>query len=145
MNTRASSSPMLGVPRRLSRRQFLTVAGVAGGALLADQEPLAADSANDDATARRQLVFATRRDAARVYRGERDGAKLANGDEARYADHRASFTKTLPHDELGEVDRSAFTRFVATLQRGQSAEFDHLVRDPQAEIRLNDPQAAYSL
>jgi hypothetical protein len=127
-----------------SRRSFLA-AGIAGGAFLTEQATFAADPAKEDRVSRRQLAFATRRDAARAYLGERDGARLSNGDEARYPDRRASFAKTLPHDDLGEVDRPAFARFVATLHDGQSEQFDQLVRDPQAEVRLNDPQAAYAL
>src|SRR5215468_2179054 len=128
--------------RRVSRRDFL--AGGTGSALVAGRAALAADPPGDSGPARRQLAFATRRDAARSYLGEPDGSTLTNGDEARYADRRASFAKTLPHDKLGEVDRGAFARFVSTLQDGRSDPFDHLVRDPQAEVRLNDPQAAYA-
>lgn len=156
MNHQDCSIPTADVQRKLSRRNFLAIASATATALLAGRETFAADSARDsngvlgsavpfNGGSRRQLAFAARRDAAHAYLGERAGAKRSNGDEARYSDRRASFAKTLPHDELGEVDRNAFAGFVSTLQQGKFEQFDHLVRDPQAEVRLNDPQAAYSL
>jgi len=130
--------------RGVSRRDLLALAAATGTTLLPAYASLATDSQLNGG-GRRRLVFAIRRDAARSYLGERDGSTLTNGDEARYPDRRASFAKTLPHDDLGEVDRTAFAQFVATLRGGQSEQFEHLVRDAQAEVRLNDPQAAYAL
>src|SRR5262249_46910610 len=62
----------------------------------------------------------------------------------RYADRRASFTKSLAHDDDGLVDTRAYAQFVAALERGDPEGFERLARDPQAEVRLNDPQAAYA-
>src|SRR5215470_19586413 len=127
-----SLPPTPDAPHEVSRRGFLAIGGAAGSVLLTGQQAFAAVTSTDDNGPRRQPAFAARRDAARAYLSDRVEANLTNGDEARYADRRASFAKTLPHDELGEVDRAAFARFVSTLQDGRSDPFDHLVRDPQA-------------
>jgi hypothetical protein len=64
-----------------------------------------------------------------------------NGDESLYSDKRASFSKTLPHNDLGEVDPSAFAAFVITLKQGSADDFERLPRAKEAVERLNDPQA----
>jgi hypothetical protein len=43
---------------------------------------------------------------------------------ARYADRRASFAKTLPHDELGEVDQQAYRDWLAILASGDPSRFE---------------------
>ena len=40
-----------------------------------------------------------------------------NGDEERYPDYRVSFGKTLPHNDLGEVDSAAFRALLAEVRR----------------------------
>ena len=39
-----------------------------------------------------------------LFGSRRTPTQETNGDEGRYDDYRASFTKALPHDDLGEVD-----------------------------------------
>ena len=68
----------------------------------------------------------------------------SNGDEARYPDKRASFAKTLPHNDLGEVDAEAFAAFVSVLSSGDPNRFETIPRDRRAEVDLNDPQATYA-
>jgi hypothetical protein len=70
---------------------------------------------------------------------------VTNGDEHRYLDYRASFSKTMPHDELGEVDRDAYQTWLAILASGDSAEFERVPRATGAVERLNNPQATYSI
>ena len=67
-----------------------------------------------------------------------------NGDEDRYPDRRGSFTKTMPHDGLGEVESDAYQQWLAILASGKSAEFAKVPRDPSAVERLNNPQATYA-
>src|SRR5215831_7429063 len=69
----------------------------------------------------------------------------SNGDEDRYADHRASFAKTMPHNDLGEVDPTAYREWLAILASGDSARFADAPRAAEAVERLNNPQAAYSI
>ena len=71
-------------------------------------------------------------------------APAVNGDEERYPDRRASFSKTLPQNDLGEVEPDAYRQWLAILASGDSAQFDRVPRDHQAKERLNDPQATYA-
>ena len=66
-----------------------------------------------------------------------------NGDDDRYDDRRASFTKALPHDDLGEVDRQAYERLLDALRRRDEAAFEAVPLSPGATRRLANPQAAY--
>src|SRR5262249_3265509 len=59
-------------------------------------------------------------------------------------DKRASFTKTLPHNDAGEVDAEAFATFVSVLSSGDPSRFETIPRDHDAETDLNDPQATYA-
>jgi len=94
---------------------------------------------------RRQRILERRRDAAQAaLKGELPVA-AANGDEDRYPDRRASFAKTLPHNELGEVDPAAYRQWLAILASGDFARFAETPRDPAAVERLNNPQAAYAI
>ena len=82
--------------------------------------------------------------AARAYLDEAAPMHTSNNDEVRYPDKRASFAKTLPHDDVGEVDVEAFNRFVAILTSGEASGFEAIPRDRTAEVELNDPQATYA-
>jgi len=70
--------------------------------------------------------------------------QITTGDEDRYADKRASFSKTLPHNSWGEVEPDAFRSFVEILTNGQSIQFAEMPQAHGAEVRLNNPQAAYA-
>jgi hypothetical protein len=89
-------------------------------------------------------AFRIRQAAAHAYLDEQIPSQRSNGDEARYADRRASFAKTLPHNDAGEVDAEAFARFVSVLSSGDPDAFEALQRDPAAVVQLNDPQATYA-
>ena len=52
---------------------------------------------------RLRRVFQRRGEAAERDLRQAPLVPEANGDEQRYADRRASFSKKLPHNELGEV------------------------------------------
>lgn len=65
-----------------------------------------------------------------------------NGDEDRYKSRLASYTKGLPHDRLGEVDRSAYRTYLAALASGEPAEFEAVPLGGDA--LLANPQAAYA-
>lgn len=69
------------------------------------------------------------------------GTQETNGDEGLYSDYRASFTKALPHNDLGEVDTSAYDLLLGALQTGQNGEFEAV---PMGGTRkLANPQGAY--
>lgn len=70
-------------------------------------------------------------------------SQQTNGDEGRYDDFRASFTKPLPHNELGEVDPAAYRRLLDALRRRSDRAFEAIPLAPQATRRLANPRAAY--
>ena len=93
---------------------------------------------------RQHLVLETRREAAQAEFTSRPPLHVTNFDEDRYPDKRASFSKTMPHNDLGEVEPEAYRQWLAILARGDAAGFDQAPRAPQAVERLNDPQATYA-
>jgi len=139
-------------PVPVSRRALLETGASAGivtavgcGAALRGGPASAADPAPTDRSARQLAVFHIRQGAAQVYLDEAAPMHLSNGDEARYPDKRASFSKTLPHNDAGEVDVEAFKTFISIVSSGDASGFDKIPRDHTAEVELNDPQATYAL
>ncbi|MEE4298197.1 MAG: vanadium-dependent haloperoxidase [Pseudomonadales bacterium] len=67
-----------------------------------------------------------------------------NGDDLRYARENfyASFTKTLPHDDFGEVDPAAYRALLRAQRTGRPRDFDAIPLDPTATRRLANPQGA---
>lgn len=120
-----------------SRREFLAASALVAGMGLAPQSPAATPD-------RRKRALTIREQAARTHFLAALAANGSNGDEQRYADKRASFAKTLPHNEVGEVDVPAFSQLVAIVERGDPAGFEQVPRDPLAVERLNNPQAMYA-
>lgn len=137
----------------ISRRVLLERSATAGliaagadwvGAALRPGDANAADPAPGGGSSRQMAAFRIRQAAARAYVDEQIPSHQSNGDEARYPDKRASFTKTLPHNDAGEVDADAFAAFVAVLSSGDPNGFETIPRDRSAEVGLNDPQATYA-
>ena len=93
---------------------------------------------------RQRRVLETRREAAQAEFSDNPPVHVTNFDEDRSPDRRASFSKTMPHNDLGEVDPEAYRQWLAILARGDAAGFDQAPRAPQAVERLNDPQATYA-
>ena len=65
-----------------------------------------------------------------------------NGDEAAYPTPIDNFTKGLPHNALGEGDRTAYAAHSAALTSGQGTAFEALPMGGQTP--LANPQAAYA-
>jgi hypothetical protein len=91
---------------------------------------------------RQNFVLKTRREAAQAEFTSNPPVQVTNGDEGRYYDRRASFSKTMPHNHLGEVEPNAYREWLAILASGDH--FDEVPRDAQAVERLNNPQATYA-
>ena len=94
---------------------------------------------------RQQRVFERRREAAQAERRSQLPKPMTNGDEDRYPDRRASFSKTMPHNQLGEVDPEAYRQWMAILHGGNPERFAEVPRDSEAIERLNNPQATYAI
>jgi hypothetical protein len=142
------------IPTGISRRNFLrgvggvgalAATGLGGGAAL-----LAPTSASAEVLGplgqprRRNRAFQVRQRAARTLANIQLPPQPCNGDETLYADRRASFFKTLPQDNLGEVDPAAYQAFLDALESGQSEDFAAIPLSPQAARKLANPQAAYA-
>ena len=134
----------------ISRRDFLRKTGetslaitaaAATGIRTSSTEPVERDQLGEAGRTRR--AFEIRCDRARDDTREGSGI-VTNGDEERYPDRRGSFSKTLPHNDLGEVDISAYADWLSLLAAGEFDRLDQIRRDLQAEAKLNNPQAAYA-
>jgi hypothetical protein len=141
---RASQCPI--TRRALLGGSASLVAAVGGwaGTTLLPGAANAADPAAGGGSPRQLATFRMRQAAAQAYLDEPQPLHRSNGDEARYADKRASFAKTLPHNDAGEVDAEAFATFVSVLSSGDPNGFETIPRDRNAEVGLNDPQATYA-
>lgn len=64
---------------------------------------------------------------------------VANGDEARYPNRIASFTKGLPHDARGEVDLTAYAALLRAVTSGDPAAFEQIPLGGSA--KFVNPQA----
>lgn len=72
-------------------------------------------------------------------------AQLDNNDERRYSEERyyASFYKTLPQNEYGEVDRAAFRKLRRAMRTGKKRDFEAISLSDQAARKLANPQGAF--
>ncbi len=133
-----------------SRRGFLGCLGLAPGitgALSATllgtlQAPLAfADLTPVDEKGRKSRAYTIRRDQAIFQRDFPQTPTMANGDEELYPSRIASYSKGLPHSNLGEVDLTAYGAYIQALNSGLMSDFEAIPLGGAA--KLNDPQAAY--
>jgi len=99
-----------------SRRRFVKAG--AGASLLTFFGGASTLRANGEE--RRARSYEMRVAAAERARRKTVGPHVSNGDESRYANKWASFTKTLPHDELGHVQLPAYRTYLAALESGDA-------------------------
>ena len=125
---------------RVDRRAFLGSLGVGAASLvgLAATATASTGSADppppgksvggllDSPSARSARAFEIRMRAAELARGRSPVAQTSNGEEALYPNRIANFSKGLPHDAFGEVDRGAYDSFLGALRSGNAARFDAL-------------------
>jgi hypothetical protein len=57
-----------------------------------------------------------------------------NGDEQRYSNFIASFSKTLPHNDLGEVEVTAYQQFVSAIDNFEPAAMESVPRGGTAQF-----------
>jgi len=65
-----------------------------------------------------------------------------NGDQSRYRDHSASYSKGLLQDDIGVVNPAAWTSFIKALHSGQQSDFDAIIMG--GTHTLNGPQGSYA-
>ena len=131
---------------RTNRRGFLSYLGAAPtvtvfGAGLLSSTSAFADLVPLNAAERRHRAFIIRRDAAIFQRDMPSAPSVSNGDEEAYPNRIASFTKGLPHNDLGEVDLNAYDAYLHALNSGRWVDFEAIPLGGAA--KLSNPQAAY--
>jgi hypothetical protein len=138
------------------RRQFLgrmggaTAATLAAGAIgleplfnLGKSATAVAQSAvpND---VRSDQAYALRELAARNQRDLPAAVQTTNGDEALYANKIGNYSKGLPHNNLGEVDVTAFNALVSAMASGTPSAFESIPMghsNPAQQRKLVNPQS----
>jgi len=65
-----------------------------------------------------------------------------NGDENRYPDHSASYSKGLLQDDIGVVNPAAWASFKKALKSGKNSDFEAMIIG--GTRTQNDPQGAYA-
>lgn len=91
---------------------------------------------------RRDRAFQVRVDTAMLQRDQPLPDHPCNGDDTRYRTRIGSFSKTLPHNDFGEVNREAYKALVAAIASGQGFDFEAI---PLGSVgKLANPQAAFA-
>ena len=93
---------------------------------------------------RRNSAYKIRQEAALLERNRPIPSHPSNGDEHLYSNKLASFSKGMPHDDLGEVDGSAYRTLLQALNRGEPEDFESIPMgcpDPARRLRFVNPQA----
>jgi hypothetical protein len=130
-----------------NRRKFLSYLSAApalrafAGAGFLSSPSAFADTGPLNTAERRHRAFVIRRDAAIYQRDAPPTPSVSNGDEDAYANRIASFTKGLPHNDLGEVDPNAYNAYLQALNSGKWADFEAIPLGGTA--KLSNPQSAY--
>jgi len=140
-----------------NRRQFLKSAAATGGvlssSLLASNSAFATNGwggswGNQGMLQERAYdAFRTRVASARTQLLEtlQLDDQETNNDQSRYRDERyyGSFSKTLPHNQYGEVNPNAFRRMARALRTGREYDFNRIPLASNAVARLANPQGAF--
>ncbi len=61
-----------------------------------------------------------------------------NGDEDLYSNKIGNYSKGLPHNNVGEVDLTAYNSYLAAIRSGLPADFDNIILG--GNTKLTDPQ-----
>jgi hypothetical protein len=138
-------------PGQTDRRRFLrrVAGGTSGAVALGLGWPAAArggeaalpnDSSPPSDNQRSKQAERIRVDAARIASKRPQPDYLNNGEEALYPNRIASYSKALPHNPLGEVDRNAYNALLAAMASGNESDFERIPMG--LGRRLTNPQAA---
>ena len=126
-----------------STLSFLAMGGAAGeaqaknsGGAALDPERLLGLSDRQQAALRIREEAAVRQSKIRVE------APQVNADEALFPQALGSYTKGLPHDDMGVVDPAAWTAFVKAMNTGLKADLDMIPMG--GTVKQANPQAAFA-
>jgi hypothetical protein len=129
------------------RRAFLkklcgaAALGAAAGAteLTTSVAPASAHERTERDGDRAQEAFKVRVRAAIEERDIPPPSQATNGDEERYANYIGSYSKGLPHNAFGEVDRAAYGRLLDAAREGKTEAFEEVPLG--GTIKLVNPMA----
>jgi membrane-associated phospholipid phosphatase len=145
-------NPRAGIPAKegffsepgRSRRKFLEyLGGTTGVALAAGASPLIRAATADikpDSTSRltrAEKAYQIRVASALREKNDLPAAHPVNGDEDRYPGRIASYSKGLPHNQLGEVHPDAYDTLLSALATGKPSDFEKILLGG----KLTNPQA----
>ena len=91
---------------------------------------------------RQQAALEIRRSAAVEESLQAVAAHVSNGDETSLPAYIGSFTKGLPHTQLGEVEPEAYETLLHALSTGKQSDFEGL--DRGSGSKFVNPQAAFA-
>lgn len=87
-------------------------------------------------------ALAIREEAALFESRRTVAAQQDNGDESSYPEYLVSFSKGLPHNQMGEVDPAAYRTLLQAISSGRHSDFESISRG--SGMKLIDPQAAFA-
>jgi hypothetical protein len=130
-----------------SRRAFLgQIRGAAAATLAASAvelgpltRPVSGHERTDEGDERARKSFEVREHAAEEEREIPIPPQVSNGDERRYRNFIGSFSKGLPHNSIGEVDRDAYERLLDAAEDGTAAAFENVPLG--GTVKLANPMA----
>jgi len=151
-----NQAPGAAPPAGVSRRVFLGGVGVAAAAALATPGTAAAQvgeviaapfagltatpvDASAAALARRSACFQVRKTSAEFWRNQGTVDHPTNGDEARYSNRLGNHSKSLPHNQFGEVDAAAYNALLHAVATGDAADWG-AVPIAAGAAKLTSPQ-----
>ena len=145
-----------GVTRRDVLKASASAAALAGASTLLPTPAMASGGSGQhpvfgmSRADRRVVAFNLRTDTAAFYLNppaSGPAVQPVSGDEGLYADFRGSFSKTLKHNNMGEVTPNSYNAYLDALESGAPADFENIPvgreNDPN-RVRLVSPQAAYA-
>src|SRR5580658_6956772 len=122
--------------RRAFLRAAAALAGTASGRGAAIRRPPVSDAA------RQQAAYQIRQSAALFQSEQPAAAHRTNGDETSLPNYIASFTKGLPHTELGEVVPGTYQTLLYALSTGNQSDFENI--DRGSGMKFANPMAAFA-
>lgn len=87
-------------------------------------------------------AYKVRHNAALYQRTMPNPANLDNGDDSAYHNKIASYSKSFPHNQLGEVDTDAYGLYLRSLASSNTEDFEEIRLG--GSVKLTNPQAAYA-
>ncbi|MDX2034820.1 MAG: vanadium-dependent haloperoxidase [Blastocatellia bacterium] len=131
-----------------SRREFLGQVGALTAASVVASVPGATalgapvdqlDSGGLTGVARAEKAYQTRVQAALFQKIAPKPDQRGNGDEDLYPNRIGSYSKGLPHNQLGEVEQTAYESFLQAVKSGNPDDFDRIIVG--GSLQLKNPQA----